>query len=89
MSASSIATLAPSAASASARFTAVVDFLAFCRIAQLDIQRDVLPVDFDIPGATRRDEVLAGVGIDDLFQRGLYLKFRNAHCLLQERFPHT
>jgi hypothetical protein len=49
------------------------------RVRELDVDRDVVAGDADLLRRFRGDEVLAGIGIDDLGQRGLDVLFSDGH----------
>jgi hypothetical protein len=53
--------------------------LALCRIAELDVERDVIAVDLDVPDAATADQILAGVGVDNVAKCGLDALFVDGH----------
>ena len=53
--------------------------LALRRIAEFNIERDVIAGNLDVLGTAAADEILAGVGVDDFLECGLNALFGDGH----------
>src|SRR5207237_1332479 len=53
--------------------------LALARIAELDVQRDVVAGDLDVARRARAEEVIAGIRVDELVEDALNVRVTERH----------